>query len=223
METKKHSSQDLQSRYGLHLAFGLSISIFLVILAFEWKTPYNSEFVSFGYLDEPPIIDDPELLPPVATYKPPPPKPIVNPKQVIMEEPPRPHILKILNQNQSDVPDMDPVTIDLPPEVAEVYDGYVDRSAEPAKGWQHLQKYLTGSMRYPRRARDRGIEGTVYISFTVDKDGKIKDVAVEKGLGYGCDEEAIRVVSAMPGWIPAARAGLPVAVKMLLPIQFKLQ
>jgi protein TonB len=67
-----------------------------------------------------------------------------------------------------------------------------------------------------------GIEGKVFVEFIVDKDGSITEVTVMKGIGSGCDEEAIRVIKAAPKWNPGKQRGQPVKVKLIVPITFKL-
>ena len=67
-----------------------------------------------------------------------------------------------------------------------------------------------------------GIEGTVYVVFVVNTDGSIQDVVILRGVGGGCDEEAVRVVKNAPAWEPGRQRGRPVRVKMRLPIRFKL-
>lgn len=86
-------------------------------------------------------------------------------------------------------------------------------------------KFLSDNIRYPAEARDNGIQGTVYISFIVRKDGSITDVIKKPGtqsVGGGCDEEAVRVVKLMPKWKPGMQNGDTVNVAMILPVKFKL-
>jgi periplasmic protein TonB len=86
-----------------------------------------------------------------------------------------------------------------------------------------LLKYIGKRMRYPRQAVDEKIEGTVIVTFVVNKAGKVTDVTVLKGLGFGTDEEASRVIENMPAWNPGKQNGMPVAVRYTLPIRFSLQ
>jgi protein TonB len=67
-----------------------------------------------------------------------------------------------------------------------------------------------------------GVEGTVYVVFVVNTVGSIQDVEILRGIGGGCDEEALRVVSGAPKWTPGKQRGRPVRVRMRLPIRFKL-
>lgn len=83
-----------------------------------------------------------------------------------------------------------------------------------------LTKYLQRHLRYPAMALREGVSGKVYISFTVNTDGSIADVQVLKGLGYGTDEEASRVISQMPAWKPGRQNKHAVPVRYTLPITF---
>ena len=89
-------------------------------------------------------------------------------------------------------------------------------------GEEALLKFVMANTNYPREARKSKIRGKVYVSFIVDKEGKVKDAVVKKGIGGGCDEEALRVVQMMPQWIPGTQDGRPVDVKFNLPIPFGL-
>lgn len=84
-------------------------------------------------------------------------------------------------------------------------------------------RYLSKNLRYNSTAIEFGISGRVFISFVVLADGSISEVKVLKGLGYGLDEEAVRVVKAMPRWLPGTQNDRPVAVAYNLPIQFSLR
>jgi TonB family protein len=84
-------------------------------------------------------------------------------------------------------------------------------------------KFLKDNMKYPQEARQKGISGRVFVSFVVEKDGSVTNVKVLRGIGGGCDEEAIRVVSLMPAWNPGLQEGKPVRVQFNLPIVFSLE
>ena len=84
-----------------------------------------------------------------------------------------------------------------------------------------LIKYLQKQLRYPAQALRAGVEGKVFMSFTVNTDGTITDVSVLKGLGYGTDEEASRVIKQMPSWKPGYQNNHAVPVRYTLPITFK--
>lgn len=84
-------------------------------------------------------------------------------------------------------------------------------------------KFLQANMKYPEEAKELGIQGKVFVTFVVEVDGSITDVKVLRGIGSGCDDEAIRVVKSMPRWVPGKQRGVPVRVQFNLPINFKLQ
>ena len=87
-------------------------------------------------------------------------------------------------------------------------------------GEAELFKYLKKSTKIPQMAMDAGISGVVYVTFVVDENGKVRDPKVLRGIGGGCDEEALRVVKAMPPWEPGKQRGKPVRVQYNLPMRF---
>lgn len=99
----------------------------------------------------------------------------------------------------------------------------VEQNPEYPGGMSALGAYLSKTIRYPAEAQQNKTQGTVYVQFTVGTDGDIQDLRVKKGIGSGCDEEAIRVVSQMPHWKPGIQSGKPVMTQFVLPIQFQLE
>ena len=89
-------------------------------------------------------------------------------------------------------------------------------------GSEKFMEYLSGNITYPEDAKEKGISGRVFIQFVIEKDGSVSNVKVMKGIGGGCDEEAVRVVKAMPKWKPGKQKGKPVRVNYILPVSFKL-
>jgi protein TonB len=111
-----------------------------------------------------------------------------------------------------------PVVVDftkefLHPETPPVYDG----------GYEAMLNFMQRKMRYPNLPRKMGIEGTVFVSFLVNGDGSIGDVKVLRGIHPDCDKEAVRVISMLQGWTGGKQGGVPVKVRMALPIKFKLK
>ena len=84
-------------------------------------------------------------------------------------------------------------------------------------------KFLQDNIKYPEEAKELGVQGKVFVTFVVEVDGSITDVRVLRGIGAGCDEEAVRVVKSMPRWVPGKQRGQPVRVQFNLPIKFTLQ
>jgi len=87
----------------------------------------------------------------------------------------------------------------------------------------NLMAFISKNIKYPEVAKSAGIEGKVMVEFVIDKQGKVRNAKVLKGIGSGCDEEALRVINMMKDWEPGKQAGKPVNVKMVIPIHFKLQ
>lgn len=104
-----------------------------------------------------------------------------------------------------------------------IYD-FTSLDTTPAfpKGMEAFYQYLASSLKYPEEAKKNNVEGKVFLSFIVEKDGKLSDVKVIKGLGYGTNEEAVRVVKASPNWNPGKIKGEAVRVQYNLPISFSL-
>ena len=90
-------------------------------------------------------------------------------------------------------------------------------------GQGELMKYIGKSIKYPVVAQENGIQGRVVVQFVVNKEGKVTDAAVVKGVDPSLDKEALRVVNAMPKWKPGSQRGKPVNVKYTVPVQFRLQ
>ena len=99
----------------------------------------------------------------------------------------------------------------------------VEKMPEFVGGTEALMRYLRAHLRYPSEALRAQAEGRVYVSFVVQADGTIADISVPKGLGYGLDEEAQRVVRQMPAWAPGQQAHHAVPVRFTLPITFRIQ
>jgi protein TonB len=89
-------------------------------------------------------------------------------------------------------------------------------------GEKALFDYLKKGIRYPADAKAKNVQGRVYVTFVVSSKGKILFPHVEKGIGAGCDEEALRAVRSMPLWSPGKQNGKAVPVKHTLPVNFKL-
>ncbi len=89
-------------------------------------------------------------------------------------------------------------------------------------GMKELYKWLFEHIEYPEEALKNNVEGKVFIGFIVEADGSIMNVAVKRGLGAGCDEEAVRVVENMPNWLPGMQNGNKVRVAYTLPVVFML-
>ena len=192
-----------------------------------------------GQLPEEEIVKQVEVV-----VAPPPPKtdqikfppPIVKPdNQVRDEDPPQIEQLKAADPGQKTIegdPGADIVVAgpvgEGPKQAAvvedtKVYD-FVSIETQPGfpGGMDKFYAYLHKAVRYPPMAQENNIQGKVFLSFVVEKDGSLTDIKVERKLGGGTDEEAIRVLKASPKWTPGIQNGKPVRVKYNIPISFTL-
>ena len=130
---------------------------------------------------------------------------------------------KTIHPTEGIVPNPEPDTTEVfSGEESELIFVYEDMPEFPG-GMDSLRSYLQENIHYPQEAIDSGIEGRVFVNFVVEEDGSITSAKVMRGLGYGCDEEAIRLVSNMPKWKPGTQREVPVRVSYNLPIKFEMK
>jgi len=192
-------------------------------------------------LAEPPPIDPNKPPPPPPPPAPPPPvkptvaftPPVIKKDEEVREEekPPEQEQMEnkaISTENREGDPEgIDPglaegtgvVEAAPAPQVFE----FVEQMPEFPGGMERIQKYLAEKIRYPDQARENNVQGRVIVRFVVNETGNISDVQVQRGIGGGCDEEAVRVVKGMPKWKPGKQNGRPVKVYFTLPITFRLE
>jgi TonB family protein len=111
---------------------------------------------------------------------------------------------------------------DMKPDKDGVYQ-IVEEMPQYPGGEQAMMDFVSKNVVYPKEAQEKGISGRVFVSFIVEKDGSVNEVEVKKGIGGGCDDEAVRVIKAMPKWKPGKMKGKPVRVSYMMPITFRLQ
>jgi len=102
-----------------------------------------------------------------------------------------------------------------------LYDS-VDIAPQFPGGEKARMRFLQNNITYPKEAREKGIHGTVYVSFVIEQDGSVSDIKVERGIGGGCDQETVRVIQKMPKWSPGMIDGKPVRVQFNMPMRFTL-
>jgi len=224
MKEKKTRKADLEKRKGLFFEIGLVIALLVVFGAFQYKS-YEKQTVN---LQQQVAENTPEEMVPITEQKvkPPPPPP---PKAVTQ--------IEVVNDNvdvNEDI-DIDAEANDnrvmekyVPPENEEEVDEQeiftvVESMPEFPGGTGALMKYLAEHIKYPALAKESGIQGRVFINFVVEPNGSISHVKVLRGIGGGCDEEAVKVVENMPKWKPGLQRGKPVRVSYNLPVKFTLQ
>ena len=128
---------------------------------------------------------------------------------------------KLGNEPTTSAKKSDVGKVDMKPDKNGVYQ-IVEEMPQYPGGETAMMDYVAKNVVYPQEARDKEISGRVFVSFIVEKDGSIGEVKVMRGIGGGCDEEAVRVIKAMPKWKPGKQEGKPVRVSYMMPINFKL-
>jgi protein TonB len=227
MQIKKSPKADLESKKVIFTEIGLVIGLTLMLVAFEWKS-YEKTLVDVGNRQAENIAE--EIIPIT--------------KQEIQKAPPPPpkQVVKI-NVVEDDVQVEDDINIDVEADQNTEVEEYiapvmeqeeesdeerqifmvVESMPEFPGGEAALYKFLAENIKYPQMAKESGIQGRVFVTFVVERDGRVTDVKVLRGIGGGCDEEAIRVVADMPKWAPGKQRGKPVRVQYNLPVKFTLQ
>jgi protein TonB len=223
MEAKKTESADLMKKTSFFFSIGLLVTLGLVFTAFEWKQYEDSLIDLQGKNTN--IFEEMLEVPP--TEQPPPPAPIIQQPQIV-EVPDEEEIKEDLNlkfdvevTEETKVEEVVVAPVEEKENVDEIF-SVVEESASPKGGYPAFYKFVGEKIKYPAQARRMGIEGKVFVEFVVNRDGSIVDVKAIKGIGAGCDEEAVRIVQSAPAWTPGKQRGKPVRQKMVIPITFKL-
>ena len=99
---------------------------------------------------------------------------------------------------------------------------YYDTQPQAVGGMKEFFAVIQKNLKYPEDAKKAGVQGKVFVEFVVSETGELTEVKAVKGIGYGCDEEAVRVISEAPKWIPAKIVGMNVSVRMILPLTYRL-
>lgn len=229
MEARKNLNIDLRGKHSLFFHIGLVISLFLVIVAFEWKSVKESGIITLDdpieegiiFVDVPNTVIEPKQ----------PPKPIVKQTLVRIEQ---------LVETTEEIAKSEKIEVTVDPllddeiekgilaykpddEIVEEIVSFAQEQASFPGGEKAWSKFLKKNLKYTRQAQSQGIEGRVYVQFIVEKDGSLSDIKIAKGLGAGLDEEVLRVLNLSPKWNPAKQSFRPVRFRMILPIYFKYQ
>ncbi|HAS43589.1 MAG TPA: energy transducer TonB [Microscillaceae bacterium] len=228
MELKKNPSADIGRKKWFFYSIGLAVTMFAIVAAFEWKVYDDIKRIE---LNEDDIEFEEQIEIPI-TEAPPPPPPVLQQPEVVEvpdEEEIDDEIEVNLDVELTEEAPPPPPKVEKkappPPKVEEKEEEIfmiVEERAVPKGGMKAFYKYVGENLKYPTKARKMGIEGRVVIECVVDKDGSLSDFKVRKGIGGGCDEEAIRVLKSSPKWNPAKQRGKPVKYRMFVPIAFKL-
>lgn len=218
MKVRKNPEADLRSYYRVFTQIGMIITllIFIIAVKVEFKAEPTQEYV----LQEQEVIEMEEIIQTQHIETPPPPPrppvPVAVPNDEIIEDIDFQIDAEMRLDGPLDLPPPPPAEEEEEPE--EDFFVVVEEMPELQGGLAELQRKIT----YPEMARRAGIEGRVYVQFIVNEQGQVENPQVIRGIGGGCDEEAIRAVQ-QAEFKPGMQRGRPVRVQYSLPIVFRLQ
>ena len=234
MERKKNPKVDLSKNSGLYFSVGLALILFISWQAIEWKT-YDKDLYGYEALsvDE----EDDEEIPITEQLKTPPPPlpPPVAPEIIEVvedEDEVEETVIESTETNEEDIVDIVEVAEeedddDIPFAIIEdvpIFPGCekVDKSQRRDCFQEQMNKHIRKNFRYPEIAQEMGIQGRVYVSFIIAKDGQITNITM-RGPDKNLEKEAQRIISKLPSMTPGKQRGRPVRVPFSIPITFRLQ
>jgi len=226
MEPKKSPKADLENKRGIFVQLGLVLSLGIVLLAFSFSNQV-SEADSLGEMEVTEVEDEMIPITRQEEVKPPPPPPppkVVEVLTIVDDDTEIEDELEIEDTEADDetVVEVAPIVEEEEEEAEEVFFIVEDMPVFPG-GELALRKYIAQSIKYPVIAQENGIQGKVFITFVVDKDGSVTNARVARGVDPSLDKEALRVVNSLPKWKPGKQRGKPVKVSYTVPINFVLQ
>lgn len=219
MAVRKTEKADIRQRYPFYMQIGMILALGFLITAFRLSLQPEQSFIIEEVQQE--IVQMEEIQQTKQIEKPPPP-----PKPPVPVEVPDDEILEDEDLDLDVSLELDEEIVNLPPppssgeeeeEEPEIF-MIVEDMPELIGGLASIQSKI----KYPEIAKKAGVEGRVFVQFVVNTDGSVIDPVVVRGIGAGCDEEAVRAVS-QAKFEPGRQRGKPVPVKMSLPITFKLK
>ena len=226
MEEKKSPKANLENKKLMFMQIGMIISLLIAWLAFEHKS-YDKREIDPSLLNREVVID--EEMVEITKQDEQKPQPVEVPKQTtqleIVQDDVETEDLNInaeVEQNEVLEEYVAPEVVEEEVVEQEIFKIVEEMPAFPG-GEAKLMEYVAKNVKYPQIARETGVQGRVYVNFVVEPDGSVSNVSVLRGIGGGCDEEAIRVVKSMPKWKPGKQRGKAVRVSYMLPVNFKLQ
>lgn len=227
MEIKKSEKADLERGKGTSILIGFVMALAVMFVTLEW-TEREVEDNSDLYMARETTITE-EMVPitlPEKKTVPPPPAAVAKADiiKIVEDDADIEEDIMVSTEDQVewvDLDEVDYIEVEPEPEEEEIF-MVVEDAPEFPGGINALLEYLKKNIKYPAICRDNNIQGRVIVSFVVNKDGKIVDPEVVKGVNPSLDKEALRVISTMPNWKPGYQRGKPVRVKYSVPVNFRL-
>ena len=226
MEEKKSPKANLENKKLMFIQIGLIISLFVAWLAFEHKS-YDKREIDPSLLNREVVVD--EEMVEITKQEEQKPQPVEMPKQTTQLEIVQDDVEVEDIEINAEVEQNEVIEEYVAPEVVEddVVEQEIFKIVEEMPsfpgGEAKLMEFVGKNIKYPQIARETGIQGRVFVNFVVEPDGSVSNVSVLRGIGGGCDEEAMRVVKSMPKWKPGKQRGKAVRVQYMLPVNFRLQ
>ena len=226
MEEKKSPKANLENKKLMFMQIGMIVSLIVAWLAFEHKS-YDKREIDPSLLNREVVVD--EEMVEITKQEEQKPQPVEMPKQTTQLEIVQDDVEVEDIEINAEVEQNEVIEEYIAPEVVEddVVEQEIFKIVEEMPsfpgGEQKLMEFVGKNIKYPQIARETGIQGRVFVNFVVEPDGSVSNVSVLRGIGGGCDEEAMRVVKSMPKWKPGKQRGKAVRVQYMLPVNFRLQ
>ena len=226
MEEKKSPRANLENKKLMFIQIGMVISLLVAWLAFEHKS-YDKREIDPSLLNREVVVD--EEMVEITKQEEQKPQPVEMPKQTTQLEIVQDDVEVEDIEINAEVEQNEVIEEYIAPEVVEddVVEQEIFKIVEEMPsfpgGEAKLMEFVGKNIKYPQIARETGIQGRVFVNFVVEPDGSVSNVSVLRGIGGGCDEEAMRVVKSMPKWKPGKQRGKAVRVQYMLPVNFRLQ
>ena len=227
MELKKSKKADLENKRGLFLQIGMFVSLAIVLYAFNYsekvtKTDSLGQVAAAEINEEMiPITRQEEAKPP----PPPPPPAAVEILSIVTDDVKITENLEIMDSEATKETKVEVAQIvtEEKEKVEEEIFVVVENMPEFPGGELALRKFISSAIKYPSIAQEHGIQGKVFVNFVVDRDGRISNAKIARGVDPSIDKEALRVVMTLPKWKPGMQRGKTVRVSYTVPISFQLQ
>ncbi len=222
MEPRKYPEADIRKKTDIYFMVGLAVALGFTYAAFSYSSSDQVDN-SLMVVEQ---VEEVEEMTDITRQEQPPPPP-----------PPPPQTIEVIeDDSEVEEAEIEATEIDQETVIEPIQEQIevVEQTKEPEVffvvedmpefpgGEAKMFKYISDNMDYPPLARENNIQGRVTVQFVVDEKGRVIDAKVLKGIGWGCDEAALKVVNSMPNWKPGKQRNKPVRVRFVIPIRFVL-
>ena len=230
MEEKKSKKANLENKKLLFIEVGLCFSLFVTLAAFQWGTRDANVSV---LEEETQMIEEEEIIPITQETPPPPPEtpkiPVLSDQIDIIDDD-----IKVDDDLFMNLEDDANLGVEIGDYIEEVQEEVIEEEAIPFQlvetrpsfnggDANEFSKWVNSRLEYPEIAKENGVQGRVTLQFTVEKDGRVTNVKVVRGVDPSLDKEAVKVVSSSPKWTPGKQRDRAVRVTYTFPVIFQLR